>query len=279
MRFSDFEYDGISLSSMGLIIVSFDGAQDDEITTDSQRTFNSISLFGGRYQPFLTSIYEDRLEIEFAIAKNFCEDETDVYFTIQQIENIQYWLNRPTPHIFRILDDAEYADVYWEGSFNLEWVKSGEDTIGFVATFISTRPYAIGNESLFTKRLTQGEELEVPSFSYDEGSITPIVILGIREDGDLEFTNHFNNRDTVTTIRNCRMGEEITFTNMQQIISSFASHDIYNDFNWVFPQIYNIFNVNDGNEENSQRYINVFSSNLNCDCTISYHPVRKVTFS
>ena len=89
MRFSDFEYDGISLSSMGLSIVSFDGAQDDEITTDSQRTFNSISLFGGRYQPFLTSIYEDRLEIEFAIAKNFCEDETDVYFTIQQIENIQ----------------------------------------------------------------------------------------------------------------------------------------------------------------------------------------------
>ena len=92
MQFKDFEYDGISLSSMGLSIVSFDGAQDDEITTDSQRTFNSISLFSGRYQPFLTSIYEDRLEIEFSIGKNFCEDEKDIYFTIPQIERIQYYI-------------------------------------------------------------------------------------------------------------------------------------------------------------------------------------------
>ena len=74
MRFSDFEYDGIALSDKGLAIVSFDGAQDDDIETDSQRTFNSISLFGGRYQPFVTSVFEDRLEVEFSIAKNFCGD-------------------------------------------------------------------------------------------------------------------------------------------------------------------------------------------------------------
>ena len=269
MQFKDFEYDGISLSSMGLSIVSFDGAQDDEITTDSQRTFNSISLFSGRYQPFLTSIYEDRLEIEFSIGKNFCEDEKDIYFTIPQIERIQYWLNRPTPHIFRILDEIEYADVYWEGSFNLQWVKAGEETIGFVATFISTRPYAIGVENIYTKELGQGETLIISDFSYDEGSINPNVFITFKESGNLELTNNFNGIEIVTKIDNCRTGEEITFTNMQQVISSLNSHNVYNDFNWVFPKIYNSF----------KETKNIFSSNLKCECIISYNPVRKVTFS
>ena len=42
MRFSNFEYDGISLQDKGLGIVSFNGMQDDDITTDSQRNFESI---------------------------------------------------------------------------------------------------------------------------------------------------------------------------------------------------------------------------------------------
>ena len=270
VRFSDFEYDGITLSSKGLAIVSFDGAQDDDIETDSQRTFNSISLFGGRYQPFITSVFEDRLEVEFSIAKNFCEDNmNNPYFSIQEIEDIQYWLNRPTSHIFKILNEVEYADVYWEGSFNLQWIKMGEDTIGFNATFISNRPYASGNEVLYEKILGGNKELVLPDFSYDEGTITPTVVIELQEGGDLEFTNHFNGVTTVTKIKGCISGEIITFDKLMQVSSSIESHDIYNDFNWVFPKIYNLY----GNT------INTYTANLNCDCKISYNPVRKVTFS
>ena len=269
MKFSDFEYDGISLSSMGLAIVSFDGAQDDEITTDSQRTFNSISLFGGRYQPFLTSVYEDRLEIEFSIAKNFCEDETDVYFTIPLIERIQYWLNRPTPHIFRILNDVEYSDVYWEGSFNLEWVKSGEETVGLIATFITNRPYGIGIKRTFSQEISSEEPLIIDDYSYDEGSIVPNVSIILLEDGDLELTNTFNGTISVTKIDNCTVGEQIIFTKLEQLTSTDTNHNIYSDFNWVFPRIYNLY----GSIKNS------FTSNLRCNIIISYNPIRKVTFS
>ena len=270
VRFSDFEYDGIALSDKGLAIVSFDGAQDDDIETDSQRTFNSISLFGGRYQPFVTSVFEDRLEVEFSIAKNFCGDTANnPYFSIQDIEDIQYWLNRPTSHKFKILDEVEYADVYWEGSFNLQWIKMGEDTIGFNATFISNRPYAIGEEVLYEKELGGNEELILPDFSFDEGSIVPTVIIELKQDGNLEFTNTFNDVDIITRIEGCINGEIITFDKLMQVSSSIESHDIYNDFNWVFPKIYNVY----GNT------INKYKSNLNCDCKITYNPVRKVTFS
>lgn len=270
MQFMDFEYDGISLSSKGMMIVSFDGAQDDAITTDSQRNFESISLFGGRYQPFIYSVYEDRLEIEFSIGKNFCIDENEnPYFTISEIENTQYWLNRPTPHIFRILNDEEYADVYWEGSFNLEWVKSGENVIGFNATFISNHPYGIGAENLYIKELTPSDSLVIDDFSFDEGSIVPTILITLKEDGDLELTNTFNGKETVTKINNCINGEQLTFTTLQQLLTSRANHNVYSDFNWVFPRIYNLYG----------EIRNTFTSNLNCDCTVSYNPIRKVTFS
>lgn len=274
MKFSNFEYDGVTLESMGLQIVSFSGMQDDDITTDSQRTFNSISLFNGEYQPFITSVFEDRLEIEFSIAKQYCTKDSAFlddsgFFTVQEIEAIQYWLNRPTSHIFKILDEPEYADVYWEGSFNLQWIKVGEDTVGFNATFISNRPYAIGNEVLYEKDLQPNEELTLADFSYDEGSIVPDIILEIKQDGDLEFTTTFNDKSTVTKIKNCTSGEVITFSKMMQITSSNSSHAIYDDFNWIFPRIYNLY----GN------IINTYKSNLECNCKIYYNPVRKVTFS
>lgn len=270
MYFKDFIYDGISLDSMGLQIVSFDGTQDDGITTDSQREFNSIALFGGRYQPFITSIYEDRLEIEFSIGKNYCDDDASLYFSINEIEKIQYWLNRPTPHVFRIIGDPEYATVYWEGSFNLEWVKAGEETIGLNATFISNRPYALGNEVLYEQNLGgENNTMIVVDSSADEGSIIPTVTIELQESGDLELTNTFNDKPVVTQIKNCVSGEVISFSNMLQVITNDSSHNVYNDFNWVFPKIYNVY----------RNSVNIFTSNLACKCTLSYNPIRKVTFS
>lgn len=269
MQFKDFEYDGISLSSMGLSIVSFDGVQDGDVTTDSQRTFNSISLFEGKYQPFVSSVYEDRLEVEFSIAKNLCGDESTHVFTISEIENIQYWLNRPTSHKFKILGDEEYEDIYWEGSFNLQWVKNGEDTIGFNATFTSNRPFAINEKKTYTKSLTTSDELIIVDTSYEEGDIVPDVEITLNESGDLELTNTFNGVSTVTIIKNCVADEVISISGLMQIASSIPSHNIYNDFNWIFPRIYNIYGDT----------TNTFTSNLSCDCSISYNPVRKVTFS
>lgn len=270
MYFKDFIYDDISLSSLGLQIVSFNGAQDDDITTDSQREFNSIVLFGGKYQPFITSTYEDRLEVEFSIGKNYCGNDGSLYFSIDEIERIQYWLNRPTPHKFRIVGDPEYATVYWEGSFNLQWIKAGEETVGLNVTFISNRPYALGNENLYEQTLGGKDNfMVVIDSSADEGSIVPNIIIEIQENGDLELTNTFNNKPIVTQIKNCTSGEIINFSNMLQVITNKSSHNIYNDFNWVFPRIYNVF----GNVDN------IFTSNISCKCTLSYNPIRKVTFS
>lgn len=271
MQFTNFEYDGISLSSKGMIVVSFDGMQDDAITTDSQRTFNSINLFRGKYQPFVSSIYEDRLEIEFSIGKNICSDEyNDFFFTVSQLESLQYWLNRPTAHKFKILDDPEYSNIYWEGSFNMEWVKVGEKVIGVNLTFISNRPFALGDAQRYSASLNDGDELiRIIDSSSDEGTIVPDIEITLKEDGDLILTNSYGENDIKTIIKNCSTDEIISFSKLLQITSSDSEHKVMNDFNWVFPRIYNVYGNN----------INTFTTNLKCDCVITYNPIRKVTFS
>lgn len=271
MQFVDFEYDGTSLSSKGMTVVSFDGMQDDEITTDSQRNFESISLFNGKYQPFVYSIYEDRLEIDFSIGRNICSNDVEDYFlTVAQLESLQYWLNRPTAHKFKILQDAEYTNIFWEGSFNMDWVKLGEKVIGVNLHFISNRPFALGEKEVFTEEnLNQDNVIYIIDSSSDEGSIVPSVEITLKEDGDLELTNTFNEEEIRTIITGCKADEVITFSNTLQIKSSDSSHKVMDCFNWVFPRIYNVYGNN----------INRFSSNLDCECTISYNPIRKVTFS
>lgn len=271
MQFVDFEYDGTSLSSKGMTVVSFDGMQDDEITTDSQRNFESISLFNGKYQPFVYSIYEDRLEIDFSIGRNICSNDVEDYFlTVAQLESLQYWLNRPTAHKFKILQDAEYVNIFWEGSFNMDWVKLGEKVIGVNLHFISNRPFALGEKEVFTEEnLNQDNVIYIIDSSSDEGSIVPTVEITLKEDGDLELTNTFNEEEIRTIITGCKADEIITFSSTLQIKSSDSSHKVMDCFNWVFPRIYNVYGNN----------INRFSSNLDCECTISYNPIRKVTFS
>ena len=271
MQFVDFEYDGISLSSKGMMVISFDGMQDDEITTDSQRSFESISLFNGKYQPFVYSIYEDRLEIDFSIGRNICSSDVEDYFlTVAQLESLQYWLNRPTAHKFKILQDAEYVNIFWEGSFNMDWVKLGEKVIGVNLHFISNRPFALGEKEVFTEEnFNQDNAIYIIDSSSDEGSIVPSVEITLKEDGDLELINTFNEEEIRTIITGCKADEVITFSNTLQIKSSDSSHKVMDCFNWVFPRIYNVYGNN----------INRFSSNLDCECTISYNPIRKVTFS
>lgn len=271
MQFVDFEYDGTSLSSKGMTVVSFDGMQDDEITTDSQRNFESISLFNGKYQPFVYSIYEDRLEIDFSIGRNICSNDVEDYFlTVAQLESLQYWLNRPTAHKFKILQDAEYVNIFWEGSFNMDWVKLGEKVIGVNLHFISNRPFALGEKEVFAEEnLNQDNVIYIIDSSSDEGSIVPSVEITLKEDGDLELTNTFNEEEIRTIITGCKADEVITFSSALQIKSSDSSHKVMDCFNWVFPRIYNVYGNN----------INRFSSNLDCECTISYNPIRKVTFS
>ena len=139
MSVTNFMYDGISLNSFKngkYVMANF---TTGNVPTEGQRNIVQTSLFSGKEQPFLYQNYSSTLSFIISIIKNPCMDD-NIYFSVEDIEELKRWLCRPAPHIFRLID-SQYNDIFWEGSFNLTEEVTGSNRIGVTITFISTRPF------------------------------------------------------------------------------------------------------------------------------------------
>jgi len=239
----DFEYDGEYLKDWGYIICSTESKGLETIKSDSQLTFDTISQFNGKLNPLTTSHYDDHIEITFQICKFSCENGVTP-ISVYESREIKRWLNRPEFHRFKLIQ-PNWADIYMEGSFNVNDVKLNTETYILELTFISNRPFSL-HEPVTYKFQTSIED-NVFSFydmSDEIGYIYPHIEIICLEDGDLEI--HNSNEDRTTIINNCRQNEKITFTKELVFYSSIPEHKIQNDFNYTFLRISNSY----GNRKN-----------------------------
>lgn len=262
---ADFEYDGIKLSDMGYTIVTFDGAKDGEIDTDSQYSFNHASMMMGKQQPFLTSVYDDYLIMEFYIAKNMCQHEQmeDYNISPSNMAYLKKWLIRPTPHKLKAISDA-YSGYYWIGTFNVEEYVLGDGRIGAHLKFECDAPFGYKNEVTINGSLDANEYFEYNCTSDEIGWIYPELEIVVLESGNLKIKNDFDGR--ITSINNCMANEKITITSKLQISSDYNTHKIADDFNYVHYRV-----------NNSMGYsLNTIESNLPIRFKIRYSPYAKV---
>lgn len=270
MKARDLTYAGETLSSHGFMIGGFDDSPaGDTVTTDSQRTFGTVSMFYGAYQPFVYTSYEDRLVMEFSIIKEPCKDDdkiaeqSEFELTQNEIRTMKKWLNRPTPHKLTF-DEDKYRGVFWEGSFNVEEIYLMGATIGLKLTFESNRPFALVEPITFSGELIAGERLIINDTSDDEGHIYPSLVVTCKESGDLQLHNSIENRTTI--VKNCKADEVITFTPTMQVRTSLTSHEIGDDFNYKFLRIANTYD--------DAR--NVITSSITIEYSLTYSPIAKV---
>lgn len=262
MAISSFTYDGISLKTFngGKYVLGYFSA--DENPKEGDRNYNKTSLFMGLEQPFVYSNYEETITFTLGIIKNPCAtDEAEI--TIEEMEELKRWLCRPAPHIFQ-LDEPEYKDIYWEGTFHLEEQLAGSKRAGIIITFESTRPYALQNEVIFEGSVEAGESIIIEDSSVEIGYIYPTMTVTCKEVGNLTIFNSYDNRQTI--VNNCIIDETISFSKYLQISSSRTMHELGNDFNYKFLRIGN----------NMETNINEISFSMACDYIIAYNPVRKV---
>ena len=99
--------------------------------------------------------------------------------------------------------------------------------------------------------------------SYEEGYIYPKMEIAVKGNGNLIIHNAIENRETY--IANCVSGEVITM-DYPVIKSSVSSHNIQNDFNWIFFRVANTY-------ENSRNDLTI---SLPCSIKIKYSPIVKV---
>ena len=104
-------------------------------------SFDSVSLFNGKYLPLTASYYEDRAEITFHICKFVCPDGLTP-FSVFEIREVKRWLMRPEYHKFKLIQ-PNWADIYMEGSFNVSQLEMNGSVYILELTFISNRPFAL----------------------------------------------------------------------------------------------------------------------------------------
>lgn len=263
----DFTFRGESLSQRGYKLCCFNGQTSSEIAvTDSQRNFNLIHMFGGKYQPIAFTSYNEALIMEMDICKYDCPSETVLIIQPNETSEIKRWLSSPIANEFRLSDTA-YDGIFWKGSFNVEEIHFCGECVGFHLTFTSVAPFGYRDTVTLEGTVAANGTVAINDTSDEEGYIYPDMSITLQADGDLEIENDFDNRKTV--INGCESGEIINLTHLLQASTNKVAHILGNDFNYKFVRINNEY----GNTVNNLTF------NLPCEYLISYTPVAKVVIA
>ena len=266
MQMIDFEYNGERLSDFGLVICNFDGNSND-----SQDIGNSISLNKFKAtnadEYFATGYaYEDVFSVEFQAVKIGCS-VVDQYITDIEMNKIMRWLNRKTYCVFKpIYADDNFMDIYYKGTFNVKPIKVGIDIVGLNLTFTTNAPFGFMSPTVSNFEFkTINDKFIIHDISDEVGHIYADVKIKCLEAGDLIISNELDPNNKMI-IRNCAIGETIELQGKQKIIQSSGHARLANDFNYNFIRIKNTYND----------VMNVFTSSIKCNMTITYSPIRKV---
>ena len=267
----DFEYAGERLSEYGLIIASVDGSSGSDVLEwanqlESQTIRNKISG-----KSYTTSIsYSDDYSLTFQIIKYSCKLGNIQHISDTEWRYIERWLNRKDNLRFTpISDNKEFNGYHYYGVFNISPIKIDGDIIGAELTFNSNAPYGFGDTVFIDATSTS---MEVHSTS-DELGILPIkMTIKPSKSGNLTITNSLMNeyepQKATTIIKNCIANEIISLDSEHLIItSSNPNHSkLYNDFNYVYPQLYTDY----------ADQVNKFTFSIQCEVHMEFEPIRKV---
>lgn len=259
---NDFIFDGRYASDFGLKLCNIDGNTSESITVSSAeletfRPANSDKSYftAGNHSSVLTKT------IQVCKVEN-CEITT---LTDYDVEEIARWLCRDDGyHSFAFVNDSDNT-VEYNVKIDLTAIEICEQIAALELTITTDSQFGYTEKTnRFT--LAAGESAYVTDGSSKTGE-TPISLqLTCKSDGSYVISSVFDGITKNIRIDNCKNGEIITISDMCVITTSLPSHDVANDFNYIFPKLHNTA----ANRKNE------FSVNLPCELTITYKIKRKV---
>lgn len=267
--YTDFIFDGKSLSDYGYMICSFDSVGIEK-TTVSNITYNTVKAPFSNVSKKTSTSYGENLQTSnpIGICKNTCNFNSTLDITADEISELSKWLCRRDYKWFNFVDaDNGMDEIYYEAQINMNKVMLGDRCIGLELLILTNRPYGLTPEITIKSQIKRSKNntLSINVYSDEEGYIYPDVTIRMNEAGTLKIINSYNNSETIVT--NCSIGEIINFYgDILQIESSNENHIISDCYNYNFPALCNEFN----------KTTNIFTLNLNCDVEFKYRGIRKV---
>lgn len=267
----DFEYAGERLSDFELIIASVDGSSGSDTLEWANQLGSETIRNKNSGKSYITSIsYSDNYTVTFQVIKYSCKSGNIQHISDTEWRYIERWLNRKDNLRFTpISNNEEFSGYHFYGNFNISPIKMGGEIIGAELTFTSNAPYGFGDTVSIDVNSTS---LEVYSTS-DELGILPVkMTVKPSKAGNLTIENSlmktYNPKKATTIIKNCLANETISLNSEHLIISSSNSNHskLYNDFNYVYPQLYTDYDDQ----------VNKFTFSIQCEIHMEFEPIRKV---
>lgn len=260
------------LSEFDFVICDFNAPSGvEELKAGNEIKFKTVSRSKGNRFSLVDMGYEEALQTTFDICKDPCKfSGNDVVITDTEFLALSRWLlRRQFLQVQFMHDDQYYGRPYYDlrryyrGAFTgiTKLFVNGE-LCGLRLSFTTNRPYAYGNTISDTLTFSGGDSLVFNDTSPLTGIITPNIVIECMANGDLTLSNSV--LDSVMSIKNCTAGEIITINGDKLVIvSSLTEHKLYEDFNYEFLKLGNVYGSD----------VNTITASKACVVTISYHPI------
>ena len=258
---------GEMLSDYGCMLCQFDSSGGvTTVSSGADITFTKVSSLKNNRFKIIDTKYEEVYTATMQICKI---DENDKYFDGYEEGRIQRWLCRKETHKFKV-DEERFYDCYFMGMFTSKKIEIGGQCAGFELTLTTDSPYAYKEFDAITATLNDANNHTLTIFDVSDeiGISYPKISIKVEETGDFDLKNSIDNHEF--TLKSCQSGELVTLDCENQTITSNmrTSSELGKNgiCNYSFPRIVNTY-------EDTK---NEITTNLDCEITVSYCPVKKV---
>lgn len=262
MLFNDFEYDGILLSSFGMVIGTIDGSSGTTIVPHGNEiSFNTVPIQNGLKQKAISSTYNNVIEATFQICKNPCASSMEI--TTSEYLNLVRWLTRGSHKKLRFIGyNSAVSLLKFNAIFNVSRVELDGYIVGLELNVITDSPFGYTDDVTESYASNSSNwEFTLVNQSVAEGYLYPKLLIKTKSSGTLTLSNSFDN--STMTIRNCSVNEEIIIEYPYKVESTFGNHDLSKDFNWSFLTLSCLYND----------VSNVITVSLPATVTVTYTPL------
>ena len=147
--FTDFEYDGESLSDYKLMVGVINGSSGVQtVSSGAELTFNQVRPAGSSRFNITSAVYESVYSTSFEVFRNPClaTNQEEMSLSIEEISAIQRWLCRKDGYKrFKINQDG-FEHVYWNGTFSSKQIELNGQIIGLELTLYTDSSFAFMDE-------------------------------------------------------------------------------------------------------------------------------------
>ncbi len=245
MHCINFTYDGESAEEHGVMICSFDGAEDGTFTAGSKVEMSTVKAPNRNRWMRTNAVYSEQLTFSFSICKHTCNSvEKDMFFSAEDQARITRWLCRKNFY-YLSFDQEGFENIYYHAFLTVERRLAGGLVIGYDITATCDAPWGYSNKR---HAVVNSEKTRIFNASDEVGGLLPEEVkIKVAAAGDVSITNLMTKETPtnvqVTKIANCCAGEIITLTDRLSIYSNTAHVNLYNDFNWEFVRLYSQYSA------------------------------------